>query len=793
MLRRPPVVTLALITAVPLLVALLVGHVRFWSAQSRLPTRGLSTERLAGCPAPVEILLDGRGVPHVRAGSDNAAWFAEGWLHARERFFQMELARRAAAGRLSELFGEDAIPVDRKMRIWQLDASARRQLALLDGPTRDVLEAYAAGVNAALAEYRRWIAPEVWLLGVDPEPWQVEDSLRIGMLMQLNLTWSMGEELKRAVQISRLGRDRAVDLWGWTPREAKAWIPPLDYATAPRRDDEALTPPLSGEGSNNWAVAPSRTVSGRPIVANDPHIGVSLPTTWYAIHLSSSDLEVAGASVPGAPGVLIGHNEKVAWGFTMTLLDDQDLSVLTLDDNGESELIDGTWQPLRTVTERIEVRWRAEPVLLKIRLSERGPIVRESRREVLALSWTGYYGGSAVGAVVAMDRASTAMDAADAWQDAIGPSMNMVAADVDGHVVHQVVGRLPDRRRGAGRLPAPGSDSRWAWSGLLPFDVNPRTVDPPEGFVATANHDLYGEGDYPSARRLAGDFAPPWRVRRIRHELAASREWTVPETLALQGDVLSLRAIAFLKLLRRDLEDHGGPAADTMMDWDGQMTAASTAPHVFSQFLLDLGRAVGGDEAVRDGLPASPLGPEELLRLLAGGLDESWWDDVRTAGVEDRAAIIGGVLDGLDVGGRPATWGSVHTVVLDHPLRPMPVVGAVLGRLWSRGPLPVGGDNVTVNATYWSRRHPFDVTVIPSMRFIADVGAWDDTVLVLPLGQSGRPWSEHYSDQTSDWWRVRGETLPFSREAVDLASRVRIRLEPEGRSSPEGHRIGPPN
>jgi penicillin amidase len=214
---------------------------------------------------------------------------------------------------------------------------------------------------------------------------------------------------------------------------------------------------------------------------------------------------------------------------------------------------------------------------------------------------------------------------------------------------------------------------------------------------------------------------------------------------------------------------------------------------VFSQFLLNLGRAVGGDEAVRDGLPASPLGPEELLRLVAGGLDESWWDDVRTADVEDRAAVISGVLDGLDGGGRPATWGSVHTVVFDHPLRPMPIVGAVLGRLWSRGPLPVGGDNVTVNATYWSRRHPFDVTVIPSMRFIADVGAWDDTVLVLPLGQSGRPWSEHYSDQTSDWWRVRGETLPFSREAVDLASRVRIRLEPEGRSSPEGHRIGPPN
>lgn len=780
MLRRPWVATLAAVAIVLLVSVSLLGVLRLGASTSRVPSTGRLEIRVPDCPAPFEVIFDRRGIPHVRAESPDAAWFAQGWLHARERFLQMEIARRAAAGRLAEVFGEAAVPLDRKMRIWRVDAIARRQASMLAPSDRAALDAYAAGVNAALARYGRWIAPEVWLLAVDPEPWEVEDTLRIGVLLQLRLSWSMGEELRRSVVLSRLGRERSVELWGWTPAEARDWIPPLEYQTGPRRAEEAITPPLSGEGSNNWAIAPSRTVAGRPLVANDPHIGVALPSTWYAIHLEAPGLQVAGASLPGGPGVVIGHTENVAWGFTMSLLDDQDLWMLTLDDAGEAELIDGTWQPLRTVTERIGVRWRDQPEVVKVRLSERGPIVRETRREVLALSWTALEGTSPVSAFLAMNRAQSVGDTVKSWEGITGPSMNLVAADVAGRIVHQVVGMLPDRRFGAGRLPAPGAETRWAWRGLLPMEANPRVADPPEGFVATANHDLYGEGGVEVSRWLPGDFAPPWRIRRIRSELAASERWDVASCVELQGDVRSLRAVAMLKLLRPSLERHGGRTAEMLTAWDASMTVDDAAPHVFVQFVEELAAAVGGDDALQSGLPWSPVGPEELLRLLAGGLDESWWDDMGTSPVEDRSAIVSRVLRALDQGAPPEPWGQVHRVRFDHPLRALPVVGHLLGRSWSRGPIPVPGDATTINAHYWDPREPYAVTAIPSMRFVADVGAWDETVLVLSVGESGRPWSDHYSDQLDDWRAVRATTLPFSREAVDADARAHLVVQPAG-------------
>lgn len=778
--RNPWVPVLAVALAPVLVVVLLLGHLRFWAAQSRLPAQGRLSERVAGCPGPVEILVDRIGVPHVRAGSDHAAYFAQGWLHARERFFQMELARRSAAGRLAEVFGAVAVPWDRKARTWRLDAAVRRHHAALDPADRAALEAYAAGVNGALTDLGRWVAPELWVLGVDPEPWTGEDSLRVGVLLHHNLTWSMGEELRRAVEISRLGPDPAVALWGWTPAEARQWIPPVDLRTTPRREEEALRPPLSGEGSNNWAVAPERTATGRPLLANDPHVGVSVPGTWFPIHLQAPQLDVAGASVAGAPGVVIGHNRDVAWGFTMSLLDDQDLWVLNLDEDGERELVDGTWRPLRTITERISVRWRSEPVLLKVRLSERGPIVRESRREPLALSWTGLEGGTSLGAFLRLDRARTVLEAAEAFREVTGPSMNLVAADTGGRILHQVIGRMPERPRGAGRLPAPGFESEWAWSGLLPYERNPRTLDPAEGFVATANHDLFAEGDYPMTERLPGDFASPWRIRRIRSALATAADWDVESSLDLQADLQSGRAVAMLKLLWPELSAHDGSAARTLMEWDGVVTSGSVAPHLFSRLVEDLRRAAGGDEAARTGLPWSPLDADGLLRLLAGGLGDDWWDDVRTERIERRADIVAETLSRLDATMPLAPWGEVHSAHFDHPLLRLPLVGPTLGRSWSRGPVAVGGDATTVNAHYWRPADPYRVTAIPSLRFVADVGAWDRCVLGVPLGVSGRPWSEHYADQLTDWVAGRAAPLWFSAAAVEREAVLRIELSAAG-------------
>jgi penicillin amidase len=303
-------------------------------------------------------------------------------------------------------------------------------------------------------------------------------------------------------------------------------------------------------------------------------------------------------------------------------------------------------------------------------------------------------------------------------------------------------------------------------------------MDPQVGFVATANHDLFGEGDFPERDRFPGEFAPPWRVRRIRQALAARSDWTVKAFADLQGDVVSGRAIAVLRQLRPEFEEHQGISAEELMAWDAKMDVGSTATTLYSSFMLELGAAVGGDEAKRDGLEWNPLGQERLLRLLAGGLDEVWWNDVSMPGNQTRTDILDRVLADLDRRGSQESWGEVHQVTFDHTLTRLSLVRKLATDSWSRGPFAVAGGNTTINGNYWSERRPFAVNAIPAMRFVTDVGNWDDTVLVLPVGQSGRPWSRHYSNQISSWLNVEAVRFPFSREAVEAAAAVRIELFP---------------
>jgi len=771
-----PLIVLAIIAPV-----LGLGHIRFHAARSRLPETGRHEARLGGLADPVEIAMDERGIPHIDARAASDLWFAQGYVHARDRFFQMELGRRKAAGRLSEIFGETTLASDRTMRTLRIAATARRQATDLDEPTRAVLERYADGVNAALKQYGRWVAPELWMLGVKPLRWTVEDSLSIGLLLELQSTWAMGEEIKRSVEMAHLGRETALGLWGWTPRDARRWIPPVKFPGRPPGDGDAILPPFMG-GSNNWAIAPQRTATGRPLLANDPHLGVSVPGTWYAVDLRAPGIHVAGVSIAGIPGVLIGHNGRVAWGMTMSMMDDQDLYVLTPDADRTRELIDGAWIPLRTIAETIDVRWRREPETLTVRVSRHGPIVRDTFDSTLALAWTAYEGPSALEAFLRMARADDVEAVAAAWTDVPSPSMNLVAADVDGHILHQVVGRRPRRLRGAGRLPAPGSDSAWMWKGLVEFDRNPRVLDPKEGWVATANHDLFGEGDFDRRETFPGDFAPPWRVRRIRSRLAAETGWDVGKCLGLQGDLRSGRAVAVLKALWPDLERHDGPTARALLGWDGRMEADRPEPLLYSRLVLELVREIGRDEAVEHGLERPIFDAERVLRLLAGGLPDRWWDDVRTERIEDRDLIVSRCLDRVDASGpSPENWGKVHRVDFSHPLRDMPVIGSLLACANPRAPIGLPGDGTTLDVSCWDPDRPYDVTVIPSMRFVADVGDWDRSILVLPLGQSGRPWSSHVVDQLGDWLGVRGRTLPFSREAVEARTRAVLELLPRGR------------
>ena len=664
------------------------------------------------------------------------------------------------------------------MRTLRATAIARRQLGLLAAPDRRALEAYTAGVNAAIDRFGSWIAPELWLLGVNPEPWRPEDSLALWTLLHLRLSPAATNELERAVQLARLGRRAAVELWGWDPDQVKAWLPQIRYAPSPLAPEDAMLPAGPRLASVSWAVSGTHSASGLPLLVTSVEWAPEQPSPWYLVDLRARELHVAGASLPGVPGVVVGHTEEVAWALTPSLVDDQDLFVLTIDGQRARELVDGRWQPMRTVTERISIRGEDTPVLLKVRLSERGPMVRDSAREVLALSWTGSHGPSPVGALLHMARARSVSAVVAAWEEVVGPPLHLVAADISGRVLHQMVGLVPVRGVGAGRLPVSGQDSRSSWKGFLPLSANPHRVDPPEGYLVLAGHDLATEGEAPTGVVIPGEYAPPWRARRVRSQLALRQDWDVASSLGLLADRVSLQARAALTVLGPELERAGGRTARALLAWDGGMDPDREEPHLYHRLMTELGFGIGGDDALRAGLARSPFGPEEVLRLLAGGMDDTWWNDRRTAETEGSGEILREALARVDEYGLVERWGEVHQVELGHPLARMAVVGPLFGRLWSRGPFSVGGDETTVAATPWDESQPYRVAAMPSLEVVMPVGRWDETVVAVPPGQSGQPWSTRSTDQLAPWLRDGGVTLPFSVEAIAAETRARMQLVP---------------
>lgn len=760
------VVGVAVAVVVAAIVAVVAVRRSLWLRPGAMTVPGLA--------APVDVVLDRFAVPHMRAGSVADALAAQGALHARSRFFQMELARRAAAGRLAEVLGAAAVPVDVRMRRWGLHRAAARHLDGLDAGSRAMLEAYARGVNAALsARGAAGLAPEFLLLRAEVEPWRALDSVAMMLLLQMDLTGAASSELGRARELRALGASRAADLWGWTGDQAREWIPPdLVGARGIRVLGEA-EPGRGGGASNNWAIAPSRTRTGAPLLANDPHVGVANPSTWYEVHLAAPGFEVAGASFAGVPGVLIGHNADVAWGLTMSMLDDQDTFRLRLDAGGEREEIAGRWFELAVRSERIGVRG-AEPRELVTRTSRHGPVIREEGGEAIAVAWTALRGRSVFPAFAALNRARTVEEAARAFAGAESPGLNLVCADRQGHIRWQVAGVPPQRGAGAGRLPSPGWDERWEWRGFEPFAANPATQDPPPGFVATANHDPFGEGDAPGPG-FAGEFAAPWRVRTIRRALAARSDWDVEGCVRLQLDEGNGHATAMLELLRPLLSGLGSGPARRLLAWDGAMSAGSREALLWAEFLRELAKRVGGDEAEASGLARTPLGGTELLRLLAGALDPIWWDDVATDEVEGAREIVAASLAAAAARAGDATWGERHQVTFRHALGRIPILGGV----FDRGPFGVGGGGQTVSATWYpAQGEGFPVTGLPSLRFVADLGDWDRSVFTLPLGQSGHPFSRHADDQTQDWLSGRMHAMPWSPAAVEASAVSRVRLVP---------------
>jgi penicillin amidase len=763
----------------------------------RRPLPALDGElRLKGLNAPIEIVRDRWGIPHISARDSLDAFFGQGFCHAQDRLWAMELNRRLAAGRLSEVFGKDALDVDRFQRRLGLHRAAQQEWETADASLRDTLRAYAAGVNACLDGLfaSKKLPVEFVLARFEPEPWEPVDTLAFGRFLAFSQAPNWESELVRSRLIARVGYAAAANL------EPDVWQPDSD--ALPRLEDwgpaempeHGELPPIALAGgpgaSNAWAVSGARSSTGKPLLANDPHMFPRLPAVFYEAHLAAGgELNVAGASVPGAPGILIGHNRHIAWGLTAAMADTQDLYVERIDpgDSRRTEYA-GHWESGTLVREVIPIKGRAQPWIEDVLITSRhGPLLTPTpsladEHRPLALRSMVLEAPSPAAALLELNRAASwdqFRSAASHWGT---PPLNITYADVDGNVGFQMVGHIPVRERGEGLVPSPGWSGQYEWRGKLDFDDLPNAFNPADGLWANANHNMAKH----SPHFLSGEYIDPARYRRIRQVLESKERHSAVDFGALQADEVSLPARRVASLLVEHVLPTGrleSRALDELRAWDGRVGADSAAAAIYEVFRNELVRARHAD-SLGDLLPAVlGVGPHPLLgatnshyflqtmRVVAF-LEDAPHDPVVRQAFHATVAWLVRRL-GPDIG--KWQWGRLHQLHLLHALstrKPLGMVFDVPNFAWS-------GDLETVRAGGSMPGQYAAGGPISAYRFIADCGDWDNSLSCIPGGQSGHRGSPHYADQVDAWRRVAYHPLSFTRPAIARVQRHTLRLTPE--------------
>jgi penicillin amidase len=750
-------------------------------------------------------LRDRWGVPHLYARSDHDLFFANGVVHAEDRLWQMELNRRAATGRLSEMFGERTVEVDRMMRRLGFARVARAEIELLDPQSRAALEAYVAGVNWAMEARQRPF--EMHLLRHWPEPWTLVDTLAWAKLMGWTLSVNWDTEVARVRLLKRLGPVIASELEPLYP--AGGWITAhgeeIATATGSLVDSFRELSEVTGlgwlSGSNAWAVAPERSASGAAMLANDMHLAPGMPAVWYELSLSTDGLHCVGCSLPGIPGIVVGHNGRIAWGFTASLADVQDLFVEQVhpQDSRRFRRGDG-WEQAHVVVEEIRVkgkpRWQTEEVLT----GSNGVIMTDllpGGDATIAMRAAPLEASRTFSAGMRLMRARGWAEFREAMADWGTPSLGVAYADADGNVAYQMVGQLPMRGAGDGSVPVPGWDAAYAWRGWVPFEELPSRLNPTEGFIATANNKPHGD-DYPYA--IGADWCDRYRVGRIVELLRARQKHDRASFRAIQLDTTSVAARDFVAEVVRILADEQPvdplerEALRILRVWDGNL-APDSAPAVVYELLrmqllrflytpqlgdlvdVYLGAAPGG----RAG--GSSYSWRQSSRLVASMRDAEWPEKRGHAGLSWRDVVLiclGGAVTrlrlehGEDAGGWD--WGRVHQLTFEHPLAR---AAQPLRRLLNRGPFRVGGDvDTPMQIGAPGYRPDGAVSWVPSYRQIVDFADVRGAQSIHTTGQSGHPGSRHYADLMPMW--LAGEYHPMLWERAD----VEANLESESRLLP---------
>lgn len=781
---------------------------RRWLRRSLPQTRGVVY--LRGLQAPAEVIRDRWGIPHIYAESNEDLFFAQGYVHAQDRLWQMEFQRRLGSGQLAELVGARALYADRFTRILGFRRAAEAGAAALDEETHALAEAYVAGINAFL-DSGHPLPVEFRLLRRRPEPWSVVDLLVWGGVLAWGLSGNWEAELMRATLVERYGPEGALHFEVFPAPDYRTILPSARSAEAegPGEAEKLLAayraarlylqPAGPGLGSNNWVLSAARTTTGAPLLANDPHLPPLLPAIWYINHLSGGDFQVAGASLPGLPGVIIGHNAHIAWGVTNAFTDVQDLYIEQFHpDDPTRYLYQGHWENAQVIEEVIRVRGRRRPHVERVRLTRHGPVISDliTRRpgsadgqpgpSEFALRWVGHDPNQTLHAIFALNRAQDWESFRAALRHWHAPGQNFVYADTAGNIGYVLASRVPLRAQGDGLLPVPGWDGEHEWTGFIPFDELPQAFNPAEGYIVTANNRIAGP-DYPYT--LTTEWLADWRAARIAQMIAARPRVSPEDCATMQMDLYALPAERIVPhLLRLAPEDADEAAAlEALRTWDRRLTADSVAATIYEGVVLHLLNQVlkawlGTDDTaylVRPlgDYPTSPF-HDHLFDLTISALEKggSVWLPDREAAL--RQALRATVTDLKRRFGPEMArwrWGRLCRLVFQHPL------GAVrpLAYFFNRGPYPLGGDGYTVRqADFPATWPPGRVHIIPGYRQVLDLSDWDRTRVIVAPGQSGHPASRHYADLVRPW--LRGELVPllWRREKVQEEAQARLHLEP---------------
>ncbi len=802
-----------------------------------------------GLKDTVNIYRDEMGIPHIYASSVYDLFFAQGYVHAQDRFWQMDSWRHIGSGTLSEMFGKGQVETDTFLRTLGWEQTAAAEWDGLDAGAREILLAYTDGVNAYLKDHTgtalsleyavlKLLSPDYTV-----KPWTPVNSLTWGKAMAWDLRGNMDEEIERAVLLKTLTPKQVAELFPAYPDDHPVIVNRFDDGVSQEQSagvmaaqavpgetlaalennislmETVLGPLGDGIGSNSWVISGSRTSTGMPLLANDPHLGIQMPSIWYQVGMhcqpktDACNYDMAGFSFAGVPGVIIGHNDRIAWGFTNVGPDVMDLYIERVNpDNPNQYEVNGQWVDFETREETIQVAG-GEPIKVTVRITRHGPVISESfgplknegdpkdkefvpfkeksgielpESYVIALKWTALSPSTPFEAIWGFDRAQNWEEFRAAARKFHVPAQNLVYADVEGNIGYQMPGDIPIRASGDGRLPVPGWTDEYEWTGFIPFEEQPYLFNPPEGYIVTANNQVPPK-DYPYLVSTDWDYG--FRADRIRQMIeTADGPIDIAVIQQMQADSLDANAAVFVPLLtdaaHQSVTGNQAKALEIVAGWDYRADSGSTGAAIFQAFWRHLLQNTFNDDLPEAYWSEGGSRWNEVMRDLAA--DSSWWDDRATETiVETRSDILQkSFADAVaelqqDYGKNPSawTWGKMHAATFRNQTLGESGIG-LIEDLFNRGPFETGGGASIVNATGWSVTEGYETDWLPSMRMIVDLSNLSNSLTVHTTGQSGHAGNPHYSDMSALWASGKYYPMLWDLEAVRADAEGHLILKP---------------